>query len=338
MKVKAHTSASADTSFEDTWKRLGNAAADTWAKKGTGLWKTPVQRILFVEACGARAQELVRWIGRVNSWLVDQGFSDTDGVVGTSDVVLELGEIEREDEADALDEALDAREQLQWKRVDCVPTPEPEATSKKGDGVTFGAGEFHGRPWLFKGHSVIACDVGVEADAHPPLFFCKTCGASLSQRVSPGKGLAAKCFGAQHAGLKTQRSRLRRRLHPSALSPLRISGFRGVGESDREWLHERLSGSPPGVCCGPPGGGPGAVGGPAGGPACGPSWAGGGSGPGGPDSPWKYGTKVPVLDHYKVASLHGFTSPDSAVEWAKGLRRSRKVVDEFWPLEGEAGE
>ena len=58
---------------------------------------------------------------------MDQGFSDADGVVGTSDTILEPDDTGlRDDDAAALDEALEAREQLKWKRVDCVPAPEPD--------------------------------------------------------------------------------------------------------------------------------------------------------------------------------------------------------------------
>ena len=50
----------------------------------------------------------------------------------------------------------------------------------------------------------------------------------------------------------------------------------------------------------------------------------------------QYGATVPVLDLAKVARLHGFASPDSAVEWAKECRRAKREASlgEQWPLEG----
>ena len=62
-----------------------------------------------------------------------------------------------------------------------------------GDGVGLG-GEFSGRPWRFKGHSIIKCDVGVEEDQLAPLYFKKCCGASYGQRVVTGSSDATAMF------------------------------------------------------------------------------------------------------------------------------------------------
>eukprot|EP00959_Pyramimonas_sp_CCMP1952_P235405 4919251-Pyramimonas_sp.AAC.1 len=63
----------------------------------------------------------------------------------------------------------------------------------------------------------------------------------MGQRVTPKKGLAVACLGPRHVGLKSQRSRLRRFLHPSALMPApELTDFSGLEEADIEWLHGKL--------------------------------------------------------------------------------------------------
>ena len=46
-----------------------------------------------------------------------------------------------------------------------------------------------------------------------------------------------------------------------------------------------------------------------------------------------------MLDLFQVARLHGFETPDSAVEWAKERRRAAKLAKaeaaELWPLPEE---
>ena len=78
------------------------------------------------------------------------------------------------------------------------------------------------------------------------------------------------------------------------------------------------------------GAGPGAVSGVPSGP---------GPGPAGPVSFCQYGVQVPMLDLFQVARLHGFETPDSAVEWAKERRRAAKLAKaeaaELWPLPEE---
>ena len=60
----------------------------------------------------------------------------------------------------------------------------------------------------------------------------------LVLRLLPFSGLAGPCRGSKHEGLRSQRSRLRRRLHPSALEPKGILGFRGLTGSEAEWMQQ----------------------------------------------------------------------------------------------------
>ena len=39
------------------------------------------------------------------------------------------------------------------------------------------------------------------------------------------------------------------------------------------------------------------------------------------DQAVRYGLRVSELDVYRISSLHGFVSPDAAVEWARRERR-----------------
>ena len=169
-------------------------------------------------------------------------------------------------------------------------------------------GNFGGSPWAFRGHSVVKADVAdFQGVSQPPLFFCMRCGASVGKQVRPGKGLAANCLGARHDGLRTQRSRLRRRLHPCLGPPPAIDNFRGPQEADVEWLLGKLlaargedehSSGARSVCA-------------------------------------RYGIRVPILDSYQVARLHGFESPAAPVVWARQRKAAAEVEESRWPLPDE---
>eukprot|EP00959_Pyramimonas_sp_CCMP1952_P115994 2424905-Pyramimonas_sp.AAC.1 len=73
--------------------------------------------------------------------------------------------------------------------------------------------------WKFSRHNVVQAPVVGDVSG-APVLFCISCGASVQHSHRPGKGLAGPCFGPKHPGLATQRSRLRRGLHPnSTVSP-----------------------------------------------------------------------------------------------------------------------
>ena len=132
--------------------------AENWAKKGAQLWNTPPQRVLFTEACEDLASKLVLWVGQVHAWIGDHEAWDTEGVVGTSDVVLDLDYTVDDRDAVHLDVALRTRELLNWKSASSVPLPKEPEPEPEETGVCLG--EVPGRPWLFQGHSVVKCDVG----------------------------------------------------------------------------------------------------------------------------------------------------------------------------------
>ena len=131
-----------------------------------------------------------------------------------------------------------------------------------------------------------------------PRWCCLTRAAVPASRNTAGRsgsGLAAFCQGNKHPGLATQRSRIRRGLHPnSTVSPRPKLGplCTPSDEVRDQWagklrVVEASSGS---------------------GPALG-----------------NYGLEIPEpLDMYRVAALHGFSDPREAVEWCR-RERSREA-------------
>ena len=95
-----------------------------------------------------------------------------------------------------------------------LPAPavqDPPPMSGSADGAIV---ELRARtPWQVLGHPVVAADVLEPAEASA-MLFCMQCGANAHRQGRSGQGLAARCLGPGHAGLKQQRSRLRRGLHP----------------------------------------------------------------------------------------------------------------------------
>ena len=127
----------------------------------------------------------------------------------------------------------------------------------------------------------------------PPVLFCISCGASVQHSHRPGKGLAGPCFGPSHPGLATQRSRLRRSLHPNSTvsPPPKLEDPCEPSVEVRALWEGRLTVS-------------GSSGADAD-PACSDA----------------YGLDFPeALDMYRVAQLHGFDDPREAVEWCRAER------------------
>eukprot|EP00959_Pyramimonas_sp_CCMP1952_P409437 8580605-Pyramimonas_sp.AAC.1 len=121
------------------------------------------------------------------------------------------------------------------------------------------------------------------------ILFCISCGASVSQCHRPGKGLAGPCHGPAHPGLATQRSRLRRGLHPNSTAspPPKLGDCAEPSVELRALWEDRLIPSSASERKADP-------------------------------EVSLYGLDIPeALDMYRVAQLHGFVDPREAVEFCR---------------------
>ena len=267
-----------------------------------------------MEGCEGRVVHAAEWQGRLHRWLHDAGFCDTSGVGGTADVVLDLDAHSPAELADELDHHLDRREreglfealpaQLYPKEAGVSPSPcsggafpEHEGTAggrpAQQDPVPQISGlRWNGcNTWRCSKHNVVQTSVHGDPEA-PPVLFCISCGASVQHSHRPGKGLAGPCFGPRHPGLATQRSRLRRNLHPNSTSspPPKLGELCEPSVEVRALWEGRLVPSEASVCADPA-------------------------------ASAVYGLETPeALDMYRVAQLHGFGTPLEAVEFCRAER------------------
>ena len=178
--------------------------------------------------------------------------------------------------------------------------------------------ECDGIPWALNGHSVVQASlhpIAEGAPSVPDLICCKACGASLHRNVRPGEGLDGVCRGRETPGLRSQRARLRRGLAPRIEA--RLDSVRGPDmECKAAWAARLPSLTSLGTDSGARGG----------------QAAGVGLSQSRAFSPC-YGTKVPELDDWAVAQLHGFVSPGAAVEFGRAQRVTEDEVFED-PNEG----
>ena len=89
-KVRAHVSLESAADDHEEWCIRGNRLADLWAKKGAKLWAVPPQQVLFIEGVETLALAASRWHARAQQMFGALELSDSQGVAGTSDLVVDL--------------------------------------------------------------------------------------------------------------------------------------------------------------------------------------------------------------------------------------------------------
>ena len=142
----------------------------------------------------------------------------------------------------------------------------------------------------------------------PDLLFCKICGASAH---ADKRGLQGNCKGADHQGLKTQRSKLRRGLFPG-----HSHGNATIGAAFGPTLQMRVVWGP--------------LLEPSPAPAAAVSLDGEAvEGQGSAERSTLAGCvtpapggEVPQADATRVANLHGFSSPAELVRWERSCQRA----------------
>ncbi|CAK0788080.1 unnamed protein product [Prorocentrum cordatum] len=308
-KVKAHTVLAA-ASWEDELLIRGNRAADLWAKRGAALWPIDEERVWFLQACAWRVEELGRWVGELAATMVDREQLDSDGVVGTADLVYDIPQaaLDAAELADAEVAALALEADLELGQA-------PGAAAGAAAGVELGqataaaagaaadelaeaavaapelkaAAAGAGVARVVRGHCIVVSRL-VNGDG--AMAWCLKCGCRFWKRSPPaGTGLLGSCKGRPAPGERAAEARrlLMRLQEPK--SRARLFAPQPPTEEEQARLAAVLHGDA------------GAVDG-AGAPA------GAGRSP-------RWGLRPATADAWQAAELHGFASPAAAARWAR---------------------
>ncbi|CAK0828037.1 unnamed protein product [Prorocentrum cordatum] len=309
-KVKAHKVLAAAASWEDELLIRGNRAADLWAKRGAALWPIDEERVWFLQACAWRVEELGRWVGKLAATMVDREQLDSDGVVGTADLVYDIPQaaLDAAELADAGVAALALEADLELGQA-------PGAAAGAAAGVELGqapaaaagaaadeladaavaAPELKaavagaGVARVVRGHCIVVSRL---ENGDGAMAWCLKCGCCFWKRSPPaGTGLLGSCKGRPAPG---ERAAEARRLLMRLQEP-----------KSRAWL---LAPQPPteeeqarlaAVLHGDAGAEDGA------------------GAPAGAGRPPRWGLRPATADAWQAAELHGFASPAAAARWAR---------------------
>ena len=263
-----------------------------------------------MSGCERIATDIIRWQSKCQEYFGELDQPDSEELVGSGEVVLHT-ELPPALVQACLEEGVAPFGD--WSLAEGVetvsPALEPPLPPPSQD-VDAGFVSATGVPWVFRGHSVVQAHVvsGSGQDL-PDLLFCKVCGASVH---SSARGLQGSCKGAEHPGLKTQRSKLRRGLFPghnhgaakigaafgpslqmrAVWGPLLEPAPAAAADGSRDSEAVRGQGSAEASM-----------------PVVG-QWAGGRL------------LRLQGLDAISVARLHGFESPEELIRWERSCQRA----------------
>ncbi|CAK0874689.1 unnamed protein product, partial [Prorocentrum cordatum] len=306
-KVKAHKELSAAATWEEELLIKGNRAADLWAKRGAALWPIDEELVWFLQACAWRVEELGRWVGELAATMVDREQLDSDGVVGTADLVYDIPQ-----------EALGAAEQADAEVAALALEADLERGQAPGAAAGAAAGEVHGQapaaaaaaelaeaavaaPELkaaiagagvareVRGHCIVVSRL---ENGDGAVAWCVKCGCRFWKRSPPaGTGLLGCCKGRPAPGERAADARrlLMRLQEPK--SKARLSAPQPPTLEEQARLVAVLRDGADGEA--------------------------GAGAPAGAGRPPRWGLRPVVADAWQAAELHGFASPAAAACWAR---------------------